>query len=179
MSFKNTTTAYGSVTKFFHWFIFILILCMLIAGFVLGYVPEAYQAVGYNLHKLTGLSILILMLMRLVWSLVNPKPNLPAGVRWYEHVLERGVHGLIYLVVIGMPLAGWIGSVAGGRPPHLGRYLIMLPIEQNKELSENAFTMHNTLAFTLITLLTIHILAALYHHFIRKDDVLRRMMPGR
>lgn len=175
--FKNTAVAYGSVSKFFHWLIFVLLLFMLTLGYFLHDIPKAYQSLVYNTHKLTGLSILIFMILRVIWALSNPKPRLPKETRPWEGVAERSVHFLLYVSVISMPLAGWIGSSAAGRPPHIGDFHMMLPVAQSKTLSEMAFRVHGLLALTIIALVCVHVLAALYHHFIRHDDVLRRMMP--
>lgn len=177
MELRNTTFTYGAITKTFHWLLFVLITFMLIFGFLLDSIPKPFQGTAFTIHKLTGLTILALMVLRLLWALVNPKPALPFGTPWYEHVLERVVHWLIYLTLIAMPLAGWIGSVAAGYPPKLGEYAFNLPIEKDKALSESAFDWHNTIAFIIIGLLVLHILAALYHHYVRKDDILRRMLP--
>lgn len=177
MGLRNTLIAYGSVAKFFHWLIFFLLLFMIIYGFCLGSIPKAYQAFAYNFHKLTGLTILILMFLRGLWALANPKPILPPDVPLWQQWIERFVHYLLYFVIITMPLAGWIGSVAAGRPPHLGSFQITLPIQENKALSSAAFNVHGIVAVVIIVLVSLHILAALYHHFIKKDNILRRMMP--
>jgi cytochrome b561 len=117
------------------------------------------------------------MVLRLLWALINPKPmtlvNMPLWERW----AERSVHFLLYFVVIAMPIAGWVGASAAGRPPHIGNLNLQLPIEQSKTLVDNAFAVHNTSAILIIVLFCIHFLAALYHHFIRKDDILRSMLP--
>lgn len=178
MALLNTHESYGSVTKFLHWTIFVLLAGMITFGFFLGDIPEQYQATVYNLHKLTGLTILSLMCFRLIWNLFNIKPDLPANTPGWERYAERLVHWLIYLIVIAMPIAGWIGAVAGGRPPKIGDFAITLPIEKSKPVMEQAFILHNTIALLIITIVTIHIGAALYHHFIKKDFVLKRMMPS-
>lgn len=178
MTLKNTTTRYGSIAKFLHWLIFILLLCMVILGFYLESIPKAYQGLTYNTHKLTGLTILILMLVRAVWASMNIKPSLPYATQFWERVAERSVHLLLYAVVITMPIVGWIGASAGGKPPHLGSFNLLLPVTQSKELSKKAFFIHNSLAIFLIVLISVHVLAALYHHFLKRDDVLKRMMPN-
>lgn len=177
MSLKNTTTTYGSVAKGFHWTIAILVLFMLAYGYSLNYFPQEYLSIGYTIHKLIGLTILVLMVLRLVWALSNIKPRLPFNTPWLERFAEWAVHFSLYAALIAMPIAGWVGSVAAGRPPRLGETVFNLPIEKNQDLSDLAFTIHNTLAIIIIVLLGIHLLAALYHHFIKKDDILRRMMP--
>lgn len=179
MSLKNTELTYGSVAKFFHWLLFILILLMLVYGYFLDDFPKSYQPFTYNLHKLIGLTILILMLARALWALCNVKPKLPADTLPWERTAEKTIHFLLYFLIIAMPCAGLIGSVAGGKLPHLGNLKITLPIAQNKTLAELSFSVHNTLALIIICLISVHVLAALYHHFIKKDNVLRRMMPSR
>ena len=177
MAIRNTLTSYGSVAKFFHWTIFFLILCMLIFGYFMEDFPADYKAVAYNAHKLTGLLILSLMVLRLLWAWMNVKPMLPVMTRWWERLLERVVHFALYAVVIAMPLAGWVGSVAAGRLPQLGSFSFDLPIHQDKSLAKTAFTWHKEIAIIIIVLVSLHVFAALYHHFVKKDDVLRRMMP--
>lgn len=181
MSFRNTSTAYGSVAKFFHWAIFLLVLGMIPIGYFMGDIsnPDLRGQV-INLHKCTGLAILVLMILRLLWALMNAKPKLAALTAKWQIGMEHGMHFLLYLGLILMPLSGWIGSVAGGRLPHIGDISFSLPLAQNKELAKFAFAkIHEPLAIVLIVLISIHILAALYHHFIKKDDILRRMLPHR
>lgn len=174
----NTYISFGSVSKTLHWLIFLLVLCMLIYGYSLEYVPEAYQGTAYNIHKLTGLTILTLMLIRLVWKLCNKAPLLPVGTPGWQRIIDHVVQWLLYIVLISMPIAGWVGSVAMNRPPHLGQMVINLPIEKNQSLAEQSFSLHNTIAILIIVLVSLHILAALYHYFIKKDNILQRMLPG-
>lgn len=177
MSLQNTSLRYGSVAKFFHWTISMLVITMLFIGYFMDDIKDK-EIMGQviNLHKLIGLSILVLMLLRLAWTLKNPKPLLLTATRW-ERIAERSVHDLFYVILIAMPLAGWIMSVAAGHVPHFFSWNISLPITQDKATAELAKTIHNTLALILIALISLHVLAALFHHWIKKDDVLRRMLP--
>lgn len=177
MSLRNTPFAYGTVTKFFHWTIFLLVFFMLIFGFLLDDIPKDYQGVAYNLHKLTGLTILLLMVLRLFWALVNPKPELD-NIKPWERYVERLVHQLLYVAIIVMPLAGWIGASSSGRGPHLGSLYLGLPIPKDKALITTCFQLHGIFAFVIIGLVTLHVFAAFYHHLVRKDGVLLRMMPN-
>lgn len=178
MALMNTTESYGSVTKFFHWLIAIVILVQIIYGYFLGYVPKDYQPVAYNTHKLIGLTLLFLMVLRLFWALMNVKPLLPANTPAWQRFAERFVHSMLYFVVIAMPISGLIGSNASGRPPHIGDFKFTLPVPEDKALVNTAFAVHNTLALVLIGLLVVHVGAALYHHVIKKDNILRRMLPS-
>lgn len=174
---KNTVTTYGSVAKFFHWLIFLLVLFMLIYGYCLDDFSKENQALAYNIHKLIGLTLLCLVLLRILWALCNPKPILPLETPQWMAYGARILHLLIYATMIAMPLVGWIGSSAAGRAPHLGNITIRFPIEESKELAKQAMTLHGQIALLLIALISLHVLAALYHHFIRKDNVLKTMMP--
>src|SRR5580692_601781 len=99
MSFRNTSTTYGSVAKFFHWLIFILVFFMIILGYFLDDIPKEYKGSVINVHKWIGLTILTLMILRAAWALTNPKPVLPGITAPWEKSVERSVHLLLYLVI--------------------------------------------------------------------------------
>jgi cytochrome b561 len=179
MSVKNSATGYGSVSRFFHWLIFLLVLVMIPLGYFMGDFPKEWRGAVVNVHKVTGVCILILMLLRLLWALCNVKPLLPFQTPVWQRIAERVMQFLLYAGLIIMPLAGLVGSVAAGKPPHFFDINIVLPIAESKALAAFCFdVIHNNLAIILIVLISIHMLAALYHHFIKRDDVLRRMWTG-
>lgn len=175
---RNTYQRYGSVSKFFHWTIFLLVTGMIIYGYSLSFLPEAWQAVAYNIHKLFGLSVLLLMLLRLSWALMNPKPKLPSKTPLWEVALERLMHFSLYLVLIAMPISGWLMTSAAENPPELFGISLGLPIAKDDSLRDLADTVHITLAIVIIVMVALHVLAALKHHFIDKDNILKRMLPG-
>jgi len=180
MRLRNTATSYGSISKLFHWLIFLLVLGMIPLGYFMGDISDkAYKAQVVNLHKLIGVLILVLMLMRVCWAMSNVKPLLPFQTPTWQRIAERCMHVFLYLGLIIMPLSGLIGSVAAGWPPKLGGVSIVLPISKSKAMAEFAFEyVHEPLAIILISLISIHVLAALYHHFVKRDDVLRRMIKS-
>lgn len=174
---KNTLSNYGSVTKVLHWLIFILVVGMLTLGFLMGDISDkVLRGEVINIHKLIGLSILVMMLFRLFWALTNPKPALPMNTPLYQKLAERAVHYSIYAVLIAIPISGWVLSVAAGYFPKLFGLEFKLPIPKDKALSDMAGNIHVYLAYTIIALVSVHVLAALYHYFIKKDDVLQRMI---
>jgi cytochrome b561 len=177
MSLKNSFQSYGSVTKFFHWLIFLLLLGMVIFGYYLEDFPKDVQPVTYNIHKIVGLLILLLVALRALWRAVNVKP-LPINTKTWERFAEGAIHFLLYAVIIAMPIVGWIGSSAAGRPPHIGSWQLLLPVPKSESLADISFDLHEWLAIALIVLVAIHVLAALYHHYIKRDNVLVRMLPG-
>jgi cytochrome b561 len=177
MQLKNTISSYGAVTKLLHWLIAVLVLMMLAVGFFMDDLPKEYKGVVYNLHKLTGLTVLFLMLVSIVWSFFNVRPEHPHGMPRWQHYVSRIVQILLSICLIAMPLVGWIGSSSANKAPHIGDLVLKLPISENKELIEQMFDIHETLAIVILILVSVHMLAALYHHYIVKDDVLRRMLP--
>ena len=139
-------------------------------------------------HKSIGLIVLVLSLARLGWRLVNPVPRLPAGMHPVVARFAHLTHYVFYFLIIVIPLSGWIftsASPLGNGTDFFGLFSWPnLPgfaghtREQLKPVHDLFHTTHVYLAWSAIVLLPIHIGAALYHHFLRGDDVLRRMMPG-
>src|SRR5947207_859017 len=107
MALRNTATSYGSVSKFFHWLIFLLLFFQIIYGFFLNDFPKDYQPITYNIHKLLGLNLLLLMVLRACWALLNVKPVLPTDMPIWLRWIAQLVHLFLYIVVIAMPIAGW------------------------------------------------------------------------
>lgn len=173
---KNTYSTYGSPAKFLHWIIAILLIGMLTFGFFLDDIPKDYKGVVYNIHKLTGVTILLLMVIRICWSLGNTRPDLPNKTPRWQRFSARTVQYLLIIFAIIMPLAGWIGSSAVEKFPHIGDLQLKLPVPHEKFIADASFEVHETVAIILIVLISMHVLAALYHHFIRKDDVMRKML---
>lgn len=180
MRVKNTASSYGSISILFHWVIFLLVLIMIPLGYSMGDISDkVLRGQIINIHKLIGVLILVLMSLRVLWALRNVKPTLPFQTPAWQRTAERCMHFLLYLALIIMPLSGLIGAVAGGRPPQLNGISIELPIGANKAVAGFAFTyIHEPLAVILIVLISIHIIAALYHHFVKRDDVLKRMLSS-
>lgn len=175
----NTPNSFGTVSKLMHWLIALLVVIMLIAGYFMDDITnDALRASVVNVHKLTGITVLFLMVLRLGWALGNPKPELPLGTPWAERAAEWAGQGVLYALIIAQPLTGWMGSVAGGHIPHLGPLQLSLPLLHNKIFAKTCFHWHNTLAIVIIVVVSLHVLAALYHHFVRRDNTLMRMLPG-
>jgi cytochrome b561 len=182
MTVGNATDQYGSMSKFFHWLIALLVIGMLIGGFCMGSISsDALRGQVYMMHKLTGITILLLMILRILWIMGTPKPGtLPSTPLW-ERIAERSVHGLLYLTLLAMPLSGWIMSTAAGKSPtFFNLFSLPLPgIPASEILAKTANSIHLTLAWIIAALVVIHIGAAIKHHWIDKDVVLKRMLPKR
>ncbi len=182
MALANTQTHYGSVSKLFHWLTALAVISLLIVGWWMGGLDKtlAYKWTVYNVHKLVGLTVLAVTLLRILWLLHCKHPALPHSIPAIERFAARAVHVALYTVLMLMPLSGWVMSTAGDHAPTLGKHALPMPtIALNKTVAHQWNTLHEVLAWVIVALVVLHILGALKHHFIDKNNVLRRMLPGK
>jgi cytochrome b561 len=182
---KNTNSSYGSVAKFLHWLIALVILInftIAFTGMELKAEPrETLFGLGkfdwYGLHKSFGILVIVLVLIRILWRLVNVQPTLNAS-RLIK-IASRSVHIGLYLLLIGLPLGGYLMSSFAGYPTSFfGLFTLPNLVEPNAELAKTFNYFHTELfANIFLGLIAIHILGALVHHFIFKDNTLRRILP--
>jgi len=170
--------SYSSASKFFHWLIAIIVIPMVLFSFFLDDLPKSIGGTAVMLHKSFGLTVLFLMIFRLVWVIRKWKPALPASVPLWQRTTARLVQHALYITIIAMPLVGWIMSMAAQKTPvFFGLFKLPLPgIPADKTLAKNMFEIHSTLAWIIIIIVALHILGAIKHHFIDKDNVLKRML---
>jgi len=179
MAIRNTTQRWGVLAQLLHW----LIVLFIIAQFTLATLFDDLPAGPRKLtllarHKSIGITILMLAAVRLAWRWTNPTPPLPDTLKPYERGLARITHALLYVLLFAVPLAGWTMSSARGFPVSwFGLFTLPDLVPKNKALYEMLVTTHGVLAWTLGAVASVHLLAALKHHFVLKDDVLRRMLP--
>ncbi|MEZ5500890.1 MAG: cytochrome b [Steroidobacteraceae bacterium] len=179
MALKNTNDAWGGVAKFLHW----LVVLLVIAQFVLASMaddlaPGLQKLALLARHKSFGVTIFAIALVRVVWRFANPTPELPATMKGYERLLARGTHLLLYLVLLVMPLSGWLMSSAKGYSVSWFG-LVQLPdlVGRDDGVFDAMHELHESLAYALVAIATLHLLAALKHHFVNRDNILRRMLP--
>lgn len=190
MQLHNTQNRYGLLSIMLHWLIATLFLAMLAIGIVMTRLPltDPLTFPLYQTHKSIGMTIFLLTAIRLFWRLVDGVPELPAGLTPFERLAARATHGGLYAILLLLPLVGWIVVSASplGIPtllygvvplPHIG----FVAASPDKAAIENVSSwIHTILAMLGAFLLALHVAAALWHHFIRRDDVLMRMLtPGR
>ena len=178
---KNTADSWGAIAKSFHWIIALLILGQLI----LGTVAEGYRLSPLKLdlfvwHKSIGVTILLLVILRVLWRLNNPPPAPPDGIPAWETTAARIGHALLYLLMFAVPLTGWLVSDAT-RIPFKAFWLVPMPdlIAADRDMSDLAAGVHGALTKLLLLVVVIHIAAALRHHFILHNKILTRMLPWR
>lgn len=178
---RNTDLSWGMPAKLLHWAVAALVLVQI----ALGWTAVSWRLSPTKLdlfvfHKSIGMLILVLMLARVAWRAVNTAPSLPADMRALERRAAHASHLLLYLMLLLMPVTGWIVTSAADIPFRIF-WLIPLPaiVAPDKEMADAAVRVHLLLFVALSLLLTLHIGAALRHHFVKHDDVLARMLPGR
>jgi len=176
MTLKNSSTQFGSISIALHWIIALLMIGMLCVGLYMVGLPLSPQKIQiYGWHKATGMFILLMVLLRLIWRLSNIQPRLK--LPFWEKISARVMHWLLYALMFLMPLTGWLmTSAAGYTVSFFGLFIIPAPISANEQAKALFGTLHEGFAYALIVAIIIHILAALKHHFIDKDDILRRML---
>jgi cytochrome b561 len=179
MTIRNTTTRWGQAAQFFHWLILVLLVIQVTLATLADDLPLGMKKLALLArHKSVGITILGLVVLRLLWRWMNSTPELPDTLKPYERVLANLTHAGLYIVLFAMPLSGWIMSSARGFPVSWFGF-IQLPdlVAKNQRLYDVMVETHETLAWVLYTIVLLHVAAALKHHFLLKDNVLRRMLP--
>lgn len=179
---KQVTTSpavtYTRTAVALHWFIALLIGIALPLGFYMHDLPLSPTKLRcYSYHKWLGISVLLLAALRLAWRMRHRPPQLPTTMPRLQRATVAAGHGLLYLLIFVVPVSGWLMSSAKGfQTVWLG--IVPLPdlLEKDKQLGNVLSLIHTNLNLVLATLVGGHIVAALRHHFIVKDDVLSRML---
>lgn len=179
MTVPTSFPRYNALALTFHWVIAALILFQLYLGLTMGDLPRGPQQFeAVLLHKSIGATILILAALRLLWRLFNPPPPLPATLPRWQVGIAHATHWLLYLAFFVMPLSGWTMSSAYGRPVSVfGLFTLPDLVSRSKPLGAKLAEVHEFVAYGLMVLVVIHVGAALFHFFIRRDEVLARMIP--
>lgn len=177
MLIKNTENRYGAAAIFLHWLMAILIIGLLIIGLYMVPLPINPQKLRfYRWHKEFGMVVLFLVLLRVAWRFSNIVPTLVSLPLW-ERFAARSVHYAFYVFMFAMPITGWMMSSAAGFPvSFFGLFLLpdlVLPDEQLRIVLTDT---HMWLGYLLIATIFLHVSASFKHHFINKDDILRRML---
>ena len=184
---------YTPTARALHWLIAFLVFIQLPLGLYMSYrgnemetvnekgetvkgVFDALTGALYSSHKLIGLTIFLLIVLRLLYRLSHraprPDPAVPPALIGASHF----VHWMLYVLLIAVPIAGYF-AISYGR--YLEVFGVPLPAitEKNEDMSKEIFEWHETGAFLILAFVTLHVLAAIYHKFVRKDRVVKRMLP--
>lgn len=175
---RNTQDTYGSVSRALHWLMALLIIGMLLGGFVMGEFgrDNPLRPLLYSLHKSTGSLLLVLIGVRLLWAWLNQKPR-PLGDKALPNQVARLVHIALYLLMIGLPLSGYllVASGTSSKPFEFFGLFALPKVTPNDWLHETAEELHGDLPWFAVALIGLHIAGGLKRHFIERDGSLARM----
>lgn len=182
MTVAPATTKYTLLMRLLHWLIAIGILGMIGLGWYMHGLPDEHpdKYTLYNLHKSVGVTLLGLIVIRLLARFSSPIPELPPALRWWEKLLTKLTHFLMYILMLAVPVSGYLMSDFAGFPVEwfgLGEIPGFVP--DSMDNSEYAEEVHEILPYILLGLVGLHVLGSLKHRFLDKNkdtDVLKRMI---
>jgi cytochrome b561 len=178
---RNTATQWGWVTVALHWATVLAIIGLGIVGTQMDDLPTSlFKVKVYALHKSVGLTVLGLTVLRLAWRLYAGAPALVPMPRW-QRFAAHGSHVALYGLLLAMPLSGWLlhsaSSSAGYALRWFGLFKVPALVAYDPALKAAALEVHEALFKLILVVATIHVAAALKHHFVDRDPTLRRMLP--
>lgn len=187
----SDTPRYTSVAIALHWLLAVLLIGMVFFGWYMEDLREVLVAGGdvtlaevqfaYNAHKTTGMFILLLSLGRLAWRLTHKQPGMPEHMPGWEKMAAHATHWGFYVLMIGLPIGGWIAASASPFPSLLfndpNLVLPKLPVPQSEELADAVGSAHGAGGWAILTLFALHVGAAIKHQFLDKDGLMARMIP--
>jgi cytochrome b561 len=174
---RDTPYGYGLVSKVLHWVIGILLIGVWVVGSLMEDIPMPDKIQIIGIHKAMGAVILFLALLRALWRAVYKLPKMPAGIPPLQRLVARAVHVAFYPLCVLMPLSGWLMSNAAGYPVSVfGLFNLPTLTGKDEALKEFFGEMHEVFAWALLALTVMHVGAALHHHFIKGNKLIKRML---
>jgi cytochrome b561 len=172
---------YDGVAKLLHWLIVVLITAQFLLGWLMPGVHKGTQPVGLiSWHLSVGTAIVFVMVVRLLWRLTHPAPPPPATLPGWMQSASSLTHGLLYLVLLVLPLLGWVSASQRGWPVKLFGAIDLPPLSATgSKFGHQVGDLHSPTAWVLLALIGLHVAAAMFHHFVLRDNLLQRMLPGR
>lgn len=180
MPLNDHTGTYTATARVLHWLTAIVVLAAIPAGIVMDRLGEGPLAdFLYDFHRSLGAVLIPLVIVRLWWRAGHTPPPLPFDIPASQRLAASATHFLLYALLVAQPLIGWVATSAY-RAPITVFWLIPLPPiwPENRAFSDMLFGVHKYIGWALGVLVCMHIGAALFHHFIRRDRVLMRMVSG-
>ncbi len=177
----NHKLRYDHVAITLHWLIAVGVLVQIALGWWMIDIPkqpEGVRAYWFNLHKSIGLSLAVLIALRVAWRLAHRPPALPASVPRWQVRAARASHLLLYASMVVLPLAGYLGSNFSGYPIKYFGLTVSSWGWKDEGLKEFFSAVHYSAAWLFMTLIALHVAAALKHLLIDRDGVFARMLPG-
>jgi cytochrome b561 len=178
---RNTISRWGSVSRWLHWILGTMIIGMLAYGWWMNHFPARADRFFYRtIHADIGYVVLLLTVIRVIWRGANPTPSLPADTPRWQRITARVSHGLLYAVTFLVAMLGWAHS--GARTPNYADWFGLFKVPQitspDKAVADAYEDRHILFAYVLLALIVLHIGAAAWHHFVKRDRVAARMIDG-
>ncbi len=179
---SGTIEIYSPTARAFHWIVAFLVLIQIPVGMYMHYRGNdlnIWDSVTNNLysgHKLFGLIILGLVILRLAYRLTAGAPKPEPTIEPWQHTVSELNHWALYLLLLAVPILGYIGVSMFPALDIFGAFKLPAITEPDKAMSEQVFLLHALGGFALAGLIALHVGAALYHYVIRQDNVLGRML---
>jgi len=179
MGLKNTGSEFGTLAKALHWLVAIGIFWLMYLGLEQSGMERGPEKTALRMtHASWALLVLVLMTIRIVWRFVNETPAHPEGMPAWQHITASAAHWAIYALVFTQLIAGAATTATNGNGLPFFGMTIPVPVEANREAHKFWEEIHEFAWKPLAALLVLHVLAALYNHFVKKNNVLRRMTVG-
>ena len=175
MGLTNNLTEYGSISKIFHWLSAALLLVQIPLGFYLVDLDFSEKRLTIeSIHIILGLSMFYLTLLRLIYKLFNPTPSLGNNIFPGQKLIAKLNHVLLYLSILIITISGALKKLFSGE--RLDLFLFDIEIKDNFELAELFYDIHILSNYTLITLISLHIVAVIVHKIVFKENLLKRIL---
>jgi cytochrome b561 len=169
--------SYGRGAIAFHWTVAVLLILVGLIGLLHDSWPKRSHEFWINIHALAGLMLWAAVLARLCWRVTHTPPPLPAAIGALYRRSSRALHFTVYALLFVTPIIGIVAFIWHGRAFELGLFQVNFGVASDRSVFESTEDLHGYLAYALFTLAAVHILAALWHRFVRRDGVLERMWP--
>lgn len=182
MPIRNSSERWGWVSITIHWLTVLMVLSLVVVGLLMQEMANSPSKIEvYALHKSFGLTVLALTVLRLLWRLVAGTPAAVPGMPRWQHLAAQASHATLYVILLAMPLSGWLFHSASGFPPRnlswFGLFKLPSLSDRDPALRDFALAAHEWLFIALAAIVTVHALAALKHHYVDRDRTLARMLP--
>ena len=169
---------YNTITKFVHWAVFLLVAAQYAVGEFMPHIGRTTQNTGLvSVHIMLGALTMLAILAAILIRFIYPVAQLPELPRW-QRVLASLTHWGLLLLILGMTLLGWAATNSRGWQVSLPGFDLPMMAQNGDSWAHEAGDIHILLVNVLLALVALHVGAALYHHFFKRDGVLRRMLPG-
>jgi cytochrome b561 len=179
---SGRASEYGAVAKTTHWLMFVLVAAQFVVAWLMPEIEwDTEREFWINLHLSLGVLLMLLIVFRVIWRLTHAAPPPAAGTPAWQRMSAGLAHLVLYGLLIVLPISGWAASSVRGWPVTLfGLFELPALLPKGTSFGFKLGDLHaDRLSWALLGLIGLHVLAALYHRFVKRDDVLQRMLPGR